>query len=97
MLQLIGTKELKTLYALPYFRWLVVGPTLRRPGFKHRSFHAGFVVEKAALRRVFLRVRRVFPDNNNPLVLHKHSFFYHRRYLHVISATDSVVYKHLSS
>jgi len=54
---------LKTFYALPYLRRLVAGPTLRRPVFNYSSWHVGFVVDKAAQRRGFLRIRRDFPDN----------------------------------
>jgi hypothetical protein len=35
--------------AVPWLKWLVAGPSVRRP----RSVHVGFVVDKVALGRFF--------------------------------------------
>ena len=42
--------------AVIYLRWLVTGLAHRRPGFDRRPVCVGFVVDKVALGRVFLRV-----------------------------------------
>jgi hypothetical protein len=47
--------------AVPWLRWLVVGLSLRSPGFSLGSIHVGFVVDKVALGQVFLRVFRFSP------------------------------------
>jgi hypothetical protein len=52
--------------AVPWLRRLVTGLSPRRPGFAPGSVHVGFVVDKIALRQVFLRVLRVFPVNIIP-------------------------------
>jgi hypothetical protein len=48
------------LMAVPWLRWLVAGHSPRRSGFAPGSIHVGFMVDKIALRQVFLRVLR-FP------------------------------------
>jgi hypothetical protein len=45
-------------YAVPWPRSLVAGLSPRRPGFAAGSIHVGFVVDKVALRQVFLGVLR---------------------------------------
>jgi hypothetical protein len=45
--------------AVRRLRWVVAGLSLQRPGFASRSVHVGFVVDKVALRQVFLRVLRI--------------------------------------
>jgi hypothetical protein len=45
----------------------------RRPGFAPRAVHMGFVVDKAALRQVFLRVLRFSPVNTIPPLIDIHS------------------------
>ena len=47
--------------AVPWLRRLVTGLSQRRLGFDPRPVRVGFVVEKVAQGRVFLRVFRVFP------------------------------------
>jgi hypothetical protein len=46
--------------AMPWFRRLVAGLSLRKPGFDPGSVRVGFVVDKVALGQVFPRVF-VFP------------------------------------
>jgi hypothetical protein len=55
-----------------WFRLLVAGFSPRRPGFDPRPIRMSFVVEKITLRQVLLlvRVRRFFPFNIIPPVLH---------------------------
>jgi hypothetical protein len=48
---------------VPWLRSLVGGLSPRRPGFAPGSFHVGFVVNRAALGEVFLRVLRFSPVN----------------------------------
>jgi hypothetical protein len=38
---------------MPYLRQLVAGSLPRRPRFKTRSSHVGFVVDEVALKQVF--------------------------------------------
>jgi hypothetical protein len=57
--------------AVPWLRSLVVGLSSRRPGFTPGSIHVGFVVEKVALGRGFLRVFRFSPVNIIPPSLSK--------------------------
>jgi hypothetical protein len=44
--------------AVPWLRSLVAGLSPRRPWFTPGSIHVGFVVDKAALGQVFVRVLR---------------------------------------
>ena len=53
---------------VPWLRRLVAGFSPRRPGFDPVSVHVGFVVDKVALGRVFLRV--FLPVNFIPPVFH---------------------------
>jgi hypothetical protein len=57
--------------AVPWIRWLVAGLSPRRPGFAPRSINVGFVVDKVALRQVFLRVLRFCPVSIIPPSLSK--------------------------
>jgi hypothetical protein len=52
--------------AVPWLRWLVAGFSPRRPELAPSSVHVGFVVNKVALRQVFLRVIRFYPANIIP-------------------------------
>jgi hypothetical protein len=57
--------------AVPWLRSLVAGLSPRRPGFTPGSIHVGFVVDKAGLGQVFLRVLRFYPVNIIPPSLSK--------------------------
>jgi hypothetical protein len=48
--------------AVPWLRRLVAGLPQRRPGFDPGSTHVGFVVDKAALGQVSLRVLRFISE-----------------------------------
>jgi hypothetical protein len=50
---------------VPWLRSLVAGLSPRRPGFAPGSIHVGCVVDKVALRQVFLRVLRFSPVNKS--------------------------------
>jgi hypothetical protein len=56
--------------AVPWFRRLVDGLSLRRPVLDPGSVYVGFVVDKVALGQVFPRVFRFSPVNLIPSVLH---------------------------
>jgi len=58
--------------AVPLLRRPVAGLLLRRSGFDPGSVHVRFVVEKVAMRQVFLRVLPVRRVSINPLMLHAH-------------------------
>jgi hypothetical protein len=49
--------------AVPCLKRLIAGLSPRRLGFAPGSIHVGFVVDKVALRQVFLRVLRFSPVN----------------------------------
>jgi hypothetical protein len=59
-----------TIKAEPWLTRLVAGLLPRRPGFDPGSVHVGFVVDKVALKQVFLRVHRFSPVNFIPPVLY---------------------------
>jgi hypothetical protein len=61
------------LLAVPKLRRLVAGLSLQRPVFARRPVHVGFVVDKVAMRQVFLRVFRFSPVNIILPLLHTHS------------------------
>ena len=63
----ILTHVTQIIEAVPWLRRLVAGLSSRRPGFDPRSVHEGFMVEKVALRQVFVRVLRFYPVNFIPL------------------------------
>jgi hypothetical protein len=54
---------------VPWLRCSVAGLSPRGPGFAPESVHMGFVVDKVALGRVFLRVLRLSPVHIIPLWL----------------------------
>jgi hypothetical protein len=56
--------------AVPWLWRIVAGLPLRRPGFDPGLVHVGFVVDKVALRQVFLRVFGFPLSIFIPLVLH---------------------------
>jgi hypothetical protein len=56
---IIGRNALKR--AVPWLRQLVTGLSPRGPGFAPGSIRVGFMVDKVALRQVFLRVLRFSP------------------------------------
>ena len=60
------------LLAVPWLRRLVAGLSLRRPEFDPRSVHVKFVVDKVALRQVFLWVLRLFPVSAIPSMFRTH-------------------------
>jgi hypothetical protein len=53
----------RTSWAVPWLRSLVAGLSPQRPGFAPGSIHLGFVMDKVALGKVFLRVLRFSPVN----------------------------------
>jgi hypothetical protein len=57
---------------VPWLRRLVAGLSLRRPEFDPSSAHVKFVVDKVALRQVFLRVLRLFPVSVIPSMFRTH-------------------------
>jgi hypothetical protein len=52
---------------------LVVGFSLRRPGFAPKAVHVEFVVDRVALGQVFLRVLQFLLVSVIPPLLHIHS------------------------
>jgi hypothetical protein len=55
---------------LPWLRQLVTGFPLQKSGFNSRPVCVGFVVNKLALEKVFLRVFLYFPVIVIPLMTH---------------------------
>lgn len=64
---------------------VVAGLSPRRSG----SIHVGFVLGKAAVGQVFLKVLQFFRVNIVPPMIHIHSFTYHQHYMTAVS--DRVV------
>jgi hypothetical protein len=58
---------------------LVAGLSPSKPGLSARSVRVGYVVDRVALRQVFLRVLRVSPIIVVPPMLHACTFIYNRR------------------
>jgi hypothetical protein len=61
---------------IPWLRRSVTGLSPRRPGFSPGSVCVGFVVDRVAVRQVFLRVLRVSFVSIVPPRLHTHSLRY---------------------
>ena len=55
---------------VPWCRSLVAGFSLWSPGFDPMSVHARFVVDKVALRYIFLRALRLSSVSNIPPTLY---------------------------
>jgi hypothetical protein len=58
---------------LPWLRQLVAGLSKWRPGLDYKPVLVRFVVDKVALRQVFLLVFRLFLVSNIPPMLHTHA------------------------
>jgi hypothetical protein len=78
---------------MPWFRWSVLVLPSRRKGFKSRSVHVGFVVEKMTKGHVFLRVLPFFLISIIQQTLHIHSFIHYKRYKILIFRASSSITK----